>query len=82
MCSEAADIARSEMDDLDRLFDDDAGADLEHEAVGEERGVERGEGLVGIVRQRFERGCDQLGRSADRRRRRAEPNAGRQPVDG
>ena len=60
---------------------DDARRDVEHEAVGEERGVERGEGLVARRHRRVERACDQLGPLGDRRRGRAEPDAGRQRAD-
>ena len=59
------------MDDLDRPVERRARREVEHEAISEERGVERRERL-GRVGQR---GAHQLGPVGDRLPRRAEPDA-------
>ena len=43
VCSDASPIARR-VDDFDRSIEHDTRCDIEHEAVGEERGIERGKG--------------------------------------
>ena len=37
------------MHDLDRLLEHDARRDIEDKAVGEERGVQRGKGLIAVL---------------------------------
>jgi hypothetical protein len=77
----AAGLARCEVNDLDRSIEGDARRDIEDEAVGEKRGVERGKRSGGVKRWRFKPWAHQIRPLGDRRRHRAEPYARRQPVE-
>ena len=53
-------LAGRDMDDFDRLFQNDARRRLEDKAVGKEPRVQCGKGLIAVARQRFDRGLDGL----------------------
>jgi hypothetical protein len=77
----AARLARCQVNDLDRSIEVDPRRDIEDEAVGEKRGIERGERPRSVERRRFDRGPYQIRSLCDRRRRGTEPDARRQSLD-
>ena len=72
-------LAGRDMDDFDRLFQNDARRHLEDKSVGEEPRVQCGKGLIAVARQRFERGLDGLRPRVDRLPDRDQREARRQP---